>query len=348
MIGVDIGTTHIRAAEVEITSKPGQAPSGVLHNFAAVPTPVGATADGDVLQVETVASVLKQIFAKGGFSHKQVVIGVGSQRTVVREMDVDAFPMEQLRSSLPFQVAEVLPMSTDEALLDFYPTQFREQDGSGLLRGIMVAVPKPGVANTVMAVESAGLRPINVDLNAFALHRAMLAGDWNENVVALVDVGAKLTTVVVAAQGEPRLVRILPTGGHDATEAIVTTSQLPLAEAEQLKRAVGIASNIPPEHASARDAVLGVARQMVDGIRNTFVYYSSNNPGLPIQHVILTGGGAILNGFGQYLASATRLPVAFGNGLAHVKVNKKLQASMQGQEIFAGTAVGLALAEVKA
>lgn len=347
VIGVDIGTTHIRAAEVELASKPGQMPMGTLQAYAAVPTPTGATADGDVLEVQTVASILKQLFAKGGFSHKDVVIGVGNQRTVVREMDVNALPMDQLRTSLPFQVAEVLPMSADEALLDFYPTQHREQDGTAMLRGIMVAVPKAGVSNTIMAVESAGLRPVNVDLNAFALHRSLVAGEWNEHVVALVDIGARVTTVVVAANGEPRLIRILPSGGNDATEAVVTTLQMPLAEAEQLKRAIGIVNNVAPEQQAARDAVVSVTRQLIDGIRNTFVYYSGNNPGAPIQHVILTGGGAYLNGLGQYLASATRLPVGFGNAFSHVKVGKKAQTAIQGQELYAASAVGLALAEVK-
>lgn len=347
VIGVDMGTTHIRAAEVELSGKPGGGGIlGTLQSFAEVPTPVGAVGDGEVLEVQTVASLLKQLWSKGKFSHKQVVIGVGSPRTVVREMEVPAMPMGQLRTSLPFQVAEILPMPTDEALLDFYPTEYREAEGQQFLRGIMTAVSKSSVANTILAVETAGLRPQGVDLTAFAIQRAMSVGDYSRQIVAFVDIGARVTTVVISVGGEPRLIRILPAGSQDATDAVASAMQVPASDAEQFKRTVGVAADGPPEHKLARDAVMQSTRQLVEGVRNTFVYFGGNNPGQGVQHVVLTGGGAYTPGLGQYLASASRLPVSFGNGLSAVKVSRRAAQAVAGQEMFAQAAVGLALAEV--
>jgi type IV pilus assembly protein PilM len=347
VIGVDLGTTQIRAAEVELSGKPGAPVAGTVVAFGAIPVPSGAIADGEVIEVQTVSSLLKQLWGRAKFSHKNVVIGVGNPRTVVREMEVPALPMDQLRSSLPFQVAEILPMPTDEALLDFYPTGYRNDDGRELLRGILVAVGKATASNGILAIETAGLRPVGVDLSAFALHRAQMTLDWSQQVVAFVDIGARVTTVVVAAQGQPRLVRLLPSGGQDATDAIASAMQIPLAEAEQFKRAVGIGADVPPQQQLARDAVTQSTRQLVEGIRNTFVYFSGNNPGQPIQHVVLTGGGAVMPGLGQYLASASRLPVSFGSGVARVKINKKAAPALTGQEYLASMAIGLALTEVE-
>lgn len=345
VIGVDIGTTQIRAIEVELAGKSGSA--GSVLSFAALPAPMGAIADGEVLEVQTVASLLKQLWSRGKFSHKSVVIGLGNPRTVVREMEVPALPMQQLRSSLPFQVAEILPIPTDEALLDFYPTAHRIEDGGEFLRGIMVGAAKAGVSNSILAVETAGLRPIGVDLNAFAILRAQSFGDWRQQVVAFVDVGARVTNVVIAAQGQPRLVRMLPTGGQDATDAVASAMQVPVAEAEGIKRAVGVGMEVPPQQQLARDAVTQATRQLVEGIRNTFVYFSGNNPGQSIQHVVLTGGGAFLPGLGQYLASASRLPVSFGNGLAGLRVTKRAAPMLAGQEMLVSTVAGLAMAEVQ-
>lgn len=347
VIGVDLGTTQIRAAEVEVSGKPGAPIAGSVINYAAVAVPNGAIADGEVIEVQTVASLLKQLWSRGKFSQKQVVLGLGNPRTIVREMEVPALPMAQLRTSLPFQVAEILPMPTDEALLDFYPTNYRVDDNRELLRGILVGVAKATVSNSILAVETAGLRPLGVDLSAFALHRAQMTPDWAQQVVAFVDIGARVTTVVVAGQGEPRLVRLLPTGGQDATDAVASAMQIPSAEAEQFKRAVGIGTEVPPQQQLARDAVTQSTRQLVEGIRNTFVYFSGNNPGQAIQHVVLTGGGALLPGLGQYLASASRLPVSFGSGTARVKVNKRAMAGLAGQEFLASMAIGLGLAEVQ-
>lgn len=348
VIGVDIGTSQIRAAELELPGRPGTTPQGTLTAYASIAVPLGAIGDGEVLEVQTVAALLKQLFARGKFSHKQVVIGVGSPRTVVREMEVPALPMQQLRSSLPFQVAEILPMPADEALLDFYPTTHRSDEGREFLSGIMVAAAKAAVSNTVLAVETAGLRPVGVDLAAFALLRAQLAPELAGQVVALVDIGARVTNVIVSAYGAPRLVRILPAGGQDATDAVASAMQLPTAEAEQFKRTVGIGQDVAPQLHLARDAVNQATRQLVEGIRNTFVYYAGNNPGVPIQHVVLTGGGAYLPGLGQYLASTSRLPVSFGNGTGVVKISRRAQASVAGNEMTAAVAIGLGLAEVQA
>jgi type IV pilus assembly protein PilM len=291
--------------------------------------------------------MLKQLWSRAKFSHKMVVIGIGSPRTVVREMEVQAMPMPQLRSALPFQVAEILPMPTDEALLDFYPTEYRNVDGQEYLRGIMAAASRSSVANTIMAVESAGLRPQGVDLTAFGLNRALAVGEYAQQTVAFVDVGARVTTVVITSGGQPRLIRVLPAGSQDATDSIASAMQLPTADAEQYKRAVGVSADGPPEQKLARDAILQSTRQLIEGIRNTFVYFGGNNPGQAIQHVVLTGGGAYVPGFGQYLASAARLPVSFGNGLAAVKVSRRAASALQGQEMLAAAAVGLALAEVQ-
>ena len=294
--------------------------------------------------------MLKRLWAKGKFSTKQVISGVGSQRVVVREMEIPSLPMTQLRQSLPFQVGEMLPMSTDEALLDFYPTaELNSDTGGRTLRGIIVAAPKATVASHVLAIESAGLRPTMVDLNAFALYRAQATGDWGGQTVAFVDIGARTTNVLVVADGAPRFVRTLPSGGQDATDAVSSALQVSVQDAEQLKREIGIGFTVAEEYKLGAEALTTTSRTLVEAIRNTFVYYAGNNPGGAIQHVVLTGGGAHLPGLGQYLASASRLPVSFGDGLASVKVAGRVRASMEdGRESLVPICVGLAFGEVAA
>jgi type IV pilus assembly protein PilM len=344
-IGLDIGTTYVRAAEVEISG--GGSSRGVvgsLLRYAELPLPAGAVADGEIHEVATVASVLKRLWSKGHFSSKQVIAGVGSQRVVVREMDLPSLPMPQLRQSLPFQVGEMLPMSADEALLDFYPTS--EVDGANgkMLRGILVAAAKSTVASQVLAIESAGLQPVLIDLNAFALFRAQATSDWGSQTVAFMDIGARTTNVIVVADGAPRYVRTLPAGGQDATDAVAGGLKVSTIEAEKLKRDIGVGFAVPDQMRLG-----AVTRGLVDSVRSTFVFYSQNNPSRPIQHVVLTGGGAHLPGFGQYLSSAMRLPVSFGDGLAKVKVSKRDRATvLEGRESLVAICVGLTMAKVGA
>ncbi len=128
-----------------------------------------------------------------------------------------------------------------------------------------------------------------VDLNAFALYRAQAVADWGDQTVAFVDIGARTTNVLVASRGVPRLVRILPSGGNDVTDAVASAMKVTTQEAEQSKRQIGIGFAVDPSLKPGAEALATTCRALVDAIRNTFVFYSQNNAGGPIQHVALTG-----------------------------------------------------------
>jgi type IV pilus assembly protein PilM len=347
-IGVDIGSTEVRIAEVDVPAR-GDALTGraSLVAYAHAPVPRGAVQAGEVRDSNAVAQAIKRAYSAGKFSAKTVQVGIGTGGVMVREMELPSLPMDQLRTSLPFQVQEVLPMASDQALLDFYPTAEREHEGRNVLRGILVAAPKTIVFQNLLAIESAGLRPVMVDLNAFALMRSQMTSELSSETVAFVDIGSRITNVVITQAGMPRLVRTLPAGGQDVSDSLVSSLQVDIETADQRKMAVGMqgAPNAPAD--PAQPVIAEVVRGQVEAIRNTFVFYSSNNAGDPIRHVVLSGGGTLLPGLGQYLATATRLPVSFGNAFSRASVSKKVgRGAASGQETRAPIAVGLAFGEV--
>jgi type IV pilus assembly protein PilM len=323
VIGLDIGTTHVRAAEVEFGSGgPARTAQPTVLRYGEVPLPPGAVRDGEVAEKSTVASALRQLWAHTKFSHKDVVLGVGNQRVMVRDLDLPAMPQAQIRSSLPFQVQDMLPMAVDDALLDFVPTSSYAGDTGNVLRGLLVAATKDTVHANTAAVEAAGLRPVMVDLGAFALTRVMARGDALNRTVAFVDIGARVTTVAIVAHGAPRLVRMLPAGGQDVTEAVAGALRVSIAEADAAKRQIGVGFAAAPELSDAAEAIRTVTTSLVEAIRNTFTYYASTSHSGPCELVVLTGGGSQLPGLGQYLASASRLNVTAGQPLATLRVDR--------------------------
>ena len=114
-----------------------------------------------------------------------------------------------------------------------------------------------------------------------------------------------------------------------------------------MKKEIGVGFAVPEQVKLGADALTTTTRAFVESVRNTFVFYSQNNPAGPIQHVALTGGGSHLPGLGQYLASAMRLPVSFGDGLARVRVNKRLRTTvLDGRESLVAVCVGLGMGQV--
>lgn len=344
VIGLDIGTSAVRAAQLDFgKGGPGRS-QPTLVRYGQAPLPLGAVRDGEVTDQAAVVHALHQLWATCKFDSKDVVIGVGNQRVVVRELAVPAMPLPQIRTSLPFQVQEMLPMSTDEALLDFFPTGEGISESGRVVHGMLVAAVRATVTANVLAVESAGLKPTMVDLNAFALLRGVTSSDHRNQTVAVVDIGARVTNVAIMAQGVPRFVRTLPQGGQDATDAIARTMSVSGTEAESIKRQVGVGFAVAPELQLAAEASSTLVRNLIEAVRNTFSYYTSNGPGAGIDLVVLTGGGSLLPGLGQFLSSASRLPVTLGNPLETVQVARTAgsRESFAGHESLMALSMGLA------
>jgi type IV pilus assembly protein PilM len=348
VIGLDIGTTHVRAAEIEFGSDGPQGKGQPeLVRYGQVALPPGAVRDSEVAEAQTVASALRQLWAESKFSRKDVVIGVGNQRVLVRDLDLPSMPLPQLRAALPFQVQDMIPVAVDDALLDYYPTTSTVGPNGPLVRGLLVAATKETVLANTRAVELAGLRPVMVDLNAFALARVQARGAWSEGVFAFIDIGARITNLVIVARGVPRFVRILASGGQDVTDAVANAMNIGPNEAETLKREIGVGFAVPPELMAAKEAINDVTTALIEALRNTLVYYASSNPGAGVEQVVLTGGGAFLPGIGQYLASASRSHVVVGQPLATLRVSRTSGIDLLGdlQSTFAvplGLAFGVA------
>lgn len=342
-VGLDIGTTHVRAAEVEHASgRKGSQPT--LLRYGQVPLPLGAVRDGEVAEPDTIASALRQLWQQAKFSTKDVVLGVGNQRVLVRELEMPAMPMDQIRASLPFQVQDLLPVAIEDALLDYYPTHVSAGANGPAVQGLLVAATKDTVQANTLAAESASLRPVMVDLTGFALSRVQIHGELAGRTVALVDIGARTTTVVIVAHGVPTFIRMLPSGGQDVTDAVTSTLSCSAPEAEHLKREIGVGMQVHEENLAVAEQVAAVTQTLVESVRNTLVYYAGTHPGAAAELVILSGGGSHLPGLGQYLASASRIRVERGEPLAPFRLARTAPARDALPEVQKECAVSVGLA----
>jgi type IV pilus assembly protein PilM len=246
-IGVDVGSTAVRVAEVAA----GEIP--VIVRAAQVPLPPGVVEAGEVRQPEVVAEALRELWSKAGVKSKQVHLGVGNQRVVVRELALPWLPEKELRDTLGFQVQEFIPMASDEAVLDFDPLGEMDQGGRRMVRILLVAAHKPMVNALVEAALAAKLDPQGIDLTPFAVIRAVGAGDDGLDLdssgdEAIVDIGAQVTSICVHDRGVSRFVRMLPSGGRDITLALASGLGVDDEMAERLKRGErlrGIADAVP-------------------------------------------------------------------------------------------------------
>lgn len=347
-VAVDIGTSVVRVAEVEMGSGADPRDSSTLRAFAERAMPPGIIRNGTIEEPTALAAVVRDVLSAAKVSSKNVVVGVEHPGVVIREVDIPAQSMDKVRESLAFHVQDLLPTASDESILDFYPTTEYEAAAGPTLRGLLVAAPRESINDLVNVVEKAGARVAGVDHSAFALWRNGCRASLMEHNIALVDVGASTTTIVVSQGGIPRLVRTLAQAGADATRAITEATKGMNLDPEALKREVGMDANAAPDRKPIADAVAQAMHPLIEAVRNTLVYFASSNPGGGIERIVLTGGGSFLPGFGQAFASATRIPVKVGEPLYGCTVGKRVDLrSVQGREAELATVIGLAMRSKK-
>jgi type IV pilus assembly protein PilM len=339
-IGVDIGATAVRAAEVKMGPP-------TLVRVGQVPLPPEAVANGEVRDPEAVASALRELWSVGKFRRREVILGVGNQRVVVREVTLPWLPEKELRDSLPFQVQEHVPIAVEEAVLDYEVLSEFEQEGRRMIRLLLVAAQKSMVDSMIQAAESARLHPVGLDLIPFAIVRSVGSVDGlglegqEGGDEAVIDIGADLTSISVHAGGVPRFVRILSSGGREITAAIARSMGVEEAQAEQLKRGE---SHEAEKVQQATQVAQARATSFVDEIRSSLDFYLSQTPGSKIGRVLITGGGSKLPGLTNLLDE--RLATEVARGRAFHRVNPSLDLSpeaMAAAEPLLAVAVGLAL-----
>jgi type IV pilus assembly protein PilM len=341
VVGIDIGSSAIRAVEV---SNPATASSTVVR-YHEVDLPEGAVSRGEVLEPNTVAESLRQLWAEGGFKTKNVVLGMGNQRVLARDLTVPRMSLEHIRESLPFEVQEMLPVPVADALLDFYPVSESVGENGPVVHGLLIAAVKEAVLGNVKATRLAGLTTVDVDLIPFALSRVLVSRPKLPGTVVLVEIGANTTSVIIAKDGVPQFVRIIPTGGEDLTRALQTGLGMDADDANAIKRTVGLAAPVAtPEEQPVIDILYKVSNEQLSSLRNTINYYINTRPGQAISQIVLTGGGALLPGLANALGEMTRLTVVLGDPFATVALSRHVDADKLRLKSRAFTvALGLAM-----
>jgi type IV pilus assembly protein PilM len=340
-IGLDIGSSAIRAAELSIDK--GRAR---LRHFAQVGLPSGAVVDGEVVNPIVVGEALRRLWAEGGFSTNKVVVGVSGHRLIVRQAEVPALNADDLRSSLRFGGQDLIPIPMEDATFDVQILERSEApdpNGQPTVRILIVAAHREMLRSHLLALKEAGLEAIAIDASPLALMRVVPPSGPDAGVDALVSIGAELTTVAVREAGTPRFIRSLAVGGSTLTTGIANSMRVEPAVAEALKRGGAPAGS--PQLVQARKSIATSMRDIGEDVRATIDFFVSQVDGSRIQRLLITGGASLTEGLVEELAGDMDVDIRRIDpfGLLTIDDVALGEREMQRARAVAATAVGLAL-----
>jgi type IV pilus assembly protein PilM len=336
LVGLKIGASQLAAARV---SNNGLAE---LLQVAREPLDPGIVVGGELRDPDALAEALKEFFAKHKLPKKGVRLGIANNRIGVRTFDVAGISdQKQLTNAIRFRAQEALPIPIDEAVLDYQVLgESVDDEGRPTKRILLVVAYRELIDRYVDACKKAGIGLVGIDLEAFALLRALQApqegvgGDSSAALVA-VAIGHERSTFAVSDGRVCEFTRVLEWGGSALNVAIARALDAAPSEVEGAKRALALTDEMVPDGLTAeqakqardamRRAIQTFARELVSSLQ-----YYQNQPGsLGIGEIALTGGTAHLPGLAGELERLIGVRVRVGDPLARMKVSKKLGETEQ-------------------
>ncbi len=333
IFGLDIGSSSVKVVQLEETAK-GYA----LKTYAIVPLPAQAMADGIIKDPPVVVDAIKEAVAKAKLKTTEAAIAVSGRELTVKKVQLPKIPRKELDDAIQLEAEHHIPFSIDEVFLDYQVVG----ETATTMDLLLVAAKRTKVADYVAVTEAAGVIPVVVDLDGFALenqHEFNHAGDPATDAVALIDLGASVMKTNVIRGGTSIFARDIPFGGNNYTQAIAQRLNIPFEKAEAAKLGQDVGVNwdemIPSLEAVSRDLSMEVQR--------TFDYFASTAESERISKIVLSGGCCRLAGLDEFLSSSWGIPVEVVRPFQSVLIEPTREEELTAAGPVLAVAVGLAM-----
>jgi type IV pilus assembly protein PilM len=363
-VGLDIGTDHIRVAQVKPVGAGFQ-----LTGYSMVDVPMGAVVEGEIVDVEAVAASIRELVRTSGVHVKDCAIGVSNQKVVVRLIDLPFMERAELQGAIQYQAQDYIPIPIEDAILDFQIIgDYMTTSDEHMMEVVLVAAQRDMIGNAVRAVEEAGLRLQQIDVTSFAIVRALVPPlqsvlpDESEDAgeaTGIIHIASGLTNIAVVEKGVPRFTRVSALAGNQFTQAIANALNLTFDEAEDLKVRVGlpdieqrVQDTLPPDldpvrAQTAQDALEREVSKFIAEVRRSLDYYLTQATQVrTIRKILLTGSGAQLNNLAGYLEKGLQAEVRLADPLAWIQVAPHAAQAVQADRMGSVAAIGLAMGSV--
>ena len=333
IVGLDIGTTSIRAVEIRPAGKGWR-----LHRWGHQPLPLDTIVDGKVKNSDTIVSALTSLFEKTGFSTKRVAISVGGPSVIIKNIQLPFMTELELEDQISMEAEEHIPFGIDDVNLDF---QILKQDEENL-NVLLTACKKESLDEYIKVVEEAGLIASVCDLDICCIvnaHDAFVSpgsigavkkpkkkkkggkepdANVEESVISLVNTGGSYLNVVILVGAVPTFTRDYAFGTKSLIQQIGQELEIPFEEAEQLL----VGGETPEQKQVLEEHMPPFEDQLLSTIRQSLDFYKTSNPNQPVTELNLSGPCAQIPGLEQRLSEQLAIPVKFSNPLNGLKAGR--------------------------
>jgi type IV pilus assembly protein PilM len=342
VVGLDIGSSSIKLVQLK-ARKNGEY---VLQRVGVEPLSQEAIVDGSIMDSSLVVDAITKLTGETGARGSGYATSVSGHSVIIKKIQIPPMSREELAESIQWEAEQYIPFDINDVRLDYLILSDGDF-GADSMEVLLVAVKRDKVNDYVSVITQSGKTAAIVDLDAFAVQNAYeLNYDIpTSKVVALVNMGAAVTTINILARGQTVFWRDLSIGGNDFTEALQREYSLSFDQAERVKRGEQVEGCSPAE---ARPVLDAVSADVAAEIQKTFDFFAATAAEDNVSQLVLSGGCSLTPNLQQVLEEQFGVPTEFIDPLRRVEFS---ESSFDGQWLRSiaptlSVAVGLALRKI--
>lgn len=331
---LDIGTNSIRMIQLSGNAEKGW----TLDKFAYVPVDQKITKDDSETGKRKLGEIILGAREQAGIKTKNIAIGLPARKTYTAIIEVPNAPQRELTQTVKYEADQYVPMSVDEAKIDFAVLGISPNDAKKA--EILLSSTDNAYAESVMeSVEQLGLNVIAQEPEPIAMVRA-LAPVGVQDARMIIDLGETSTDLVVMYQGSPRLVRSIPGGLLSFVRTVESSLKVRDDQARQFILKFGLAQDkLEGKVFEALKSTLeGFAMEMTKSVR----FFQNRYVGAQVGGIVLSGFSGIIPFMAEYIEMQTGVATTQGNPWQYVKVTPAQQQMLLPVASEFAVAIGLA------
>lgn len=342
LVGIDIGTHSVKVVRLKQKGKSYQ-----LLNFGVIPLRPETVVDGNIVDAEAVVEAIRNLIRMEKIRTKEVATAISGQSVIVKRIRVPQMTEKELSEAIQGEAEQHIPFEISDVNIDFQILPIiRDEDerADNQMDVLLVAAKKAKIRDYTHLLTAAGLNPVTVDIDVFALENEYeVTHGADVGVVALVDIGATTMNINILKAGLTMFQRDIAIGGYRYTSAIQRELHINYDQAEAMKIGVGL-----PDKRSQEEVLTimaGVSEEIGEEIQRSFEFFRTTASDEVIDRMIISGGCARIKGLDRFLSNRLGLPVTVADPFRGLYYSEKFfdPEYLQDMAPLAAVSMGLAL-----
>ncbi|HVR18287.1 MAG TPA: type IV pilus assembly protein PilM [Polyangiaceae bacterium] len=308
LVGVDIGASGVKVCQVKESRK------GIgLLRLGFVPLGPQAIVDGQVMDQGAVIEALGRAFQDAKIRQKECAVSVSGQSVIIRKITTPMMTQAQLDEQIQWEAEQHIPFDIKDVQVDYQVLRRRPETSQMDL--LLVAAKRDQIEDYAQLARSAKLKPVVCDIDAFTVQNLFeySRGLPQDQTIALINVGASLSSLNIVSNGVSAFTREIANGGNVITEEIQRQLSVPFEQAEAYKCGGNADPREPNQAGMVPQQVVQIVEAVSDSIaaeiQRSLDFYMATSGEAEIARIYVTGGTANLAALGAAIQRRSRVPV---------------------------------------